>query len=127
MMRELENRVSAGKVSQDVTDYVNMRIASFKLSMVEDLSSIFGNGLRMMLVIVFGAMAFMILSVAAIIWLGNLIGSVLWATLIVAAVYIIAAIVIYFMRRQFINLIVPMFSTMFFKPRKIKEEDHDDE
>lgn len=127
MMRELENRVSAGKVSQDVTDYVNMRIASFKLSMVEDLSSIFGNGLRMMLVIVFGAMAFMILSVAAIIWLGNLIGSVLWATLIVAAVYIIAAVVIYFMRRQFINLIVPMFSTMFFTPRKIKEEDHDDE
>ena len=126
-MRELETKFSANKVSQDVTDYVNMRIAATKLSLVEDLSSIFGNGLRMILVIVLGAMAFMILSVAGIIWLGGLIGSMLIATLIVAGIYAIAAVIIYLMRKKFIDMIVPMFSSMFFTPPKLKEDDYDAE
>lgn len=124
-MKELGNPVSTEQISEDVANYVNMQIAATKLSVVEHLSTIFGNGVRLILAIVLGAMMLTFLSIAGMSLLGNLIGSMTWGAVIIAGVYLIAAVVIYLLRRRFIDMMVPMFSKMFFTPRKRK--DYDDE
>lgn len=125
-MKELEKKISVSNIPQDIIDYVNLKIASTKLALVENLSSVAGNAFRVVLCIVLGAIAFLMLSVAGILWLGELIDSMLYATLIFAGVYILAAIIIYNMRNKFVDLMIPMFTSMFFNPPKKGDKDDDE-
>ena len=114
---------TAEKISQDVADYVNMKVASAKLAAVEGLSKLFGNALRVFILIMMCVLALMAFFVAAIISLGIWIDSFVWAALIVGAACLIIGFSLYYARKFFINPMVRLFSDMMFSPGK---EDDDE-
>lgn len=118
------NRTTTGKVSEDVVKYVNMRIAAAKLAVVESLSKFFGNAVRILIFILFCTMAFMALSMALIMWLGEILGSVPLAALLVGLLCVLLAVITHALKKTFINPMVRMFSGMIFRNRK-KNDDED--
>lgn len=118
------SRTATGKISDDVVEYVNMRIASAKLAVVESLSKFVGNAIRILIFVLFCMLTFMALSMALIVWLGEVIGSLPLACLIVGLVCLVLAIVVHAMKKTFINPMVRMFSGMIFRNRK--KDGHED-
>lgn len=116
------------KVAEDAADYVTLKIAAFKLALTEGLSRFFGNAVRIIVFIFLCGVALMAFAVAGVYWIGELIGSLPWAAVIVGGVCLVAAIVIFRAKTIFVNPMVGMFSDMIFslhrKPTdKQQEED----
>ncbi|MCC8034967.1 MAG: phage holin family protein [Rikenellaceae bacterium] len=124
-MKEPGIPTSTDKIADDVKCYVNMRIASVKLAMVEGLSKVSGNAVRILVFLLLCVMALIALGTALISWLATVLGSTALAALIVGVALIIVALIVFMVKSLFINPMVGMFSEMFFKPRK--HETHDDE
>ena len=105
-----ENRTILGILSSAVGEYLNMRTDDFKTNIVAGLSVGFSRVLAVLvitliLLIVLGVFAF-----AFIVLLGEEIGSMSGAAFIVGGVYLIAALVLIFLRKR---LFVNMFSNLF--------------
>ncbi|MCD7970345.1 MAG: phage holin family protein [Alistipes sp.] len=123
-MKETGGPVDSGRIADDVKQYVNMRIASVKLAMVEGLSRISGNAVRILVFLFLCLMGLLALGVALIASLATVVGGTAIAALIVGIVLIIVALLVLMAKKLFINPMVAMFSEMFFKPRK---HEHDEE
>lgn len=123
-MEDNINRTTAGKLSDDVVKYVNMRIAAAKLAVVESLSKFFGNALRILIFVLFCTMAFMGFAVAFVSWLAEILGSVALASFITGAICLLIGLVVFLLKKPFINPMVKMFSGMIFRHRK--KETHED-
>lgn len=114
----------AEQLVDQVTDYVNLRIDAFKLAMVENLSTLSGNMLGVVIFLLLALMALLLLTVAATYALGLWIGSMVGAMLIMAALYLIAGLVVLLNRqRLFTDQMVRMFSRMFFERNDNPEDD----
>ena len=105
-----ENRTILGILSSAVGEYLSMRTDDFKTNIVAGLSVGFSRVLAVLvitliLLIVLGVFAF-----AFIVLLGEEIGSMSGAAFIVGGVYLIAALVLIFLRKR---LFVNMFSNLF--------------
>ncbi|MCC8018970.1 MAG: phage holin family protein [Rikenellaceae bacterium] len=124
-MKEPVKPVSAEKITDDVRSYVNMRIASAKLAMVEGLSKVSGNAVRILVFLLLCMLAFIAFAFALGTWIAAEIGSVAIAALLVGIILVILALIVFAFRGLFINPMVGMFSEMFFKPRK--HDHHEDE
>lgn len=122
-MKETVKPVSAEKVSDDVRTYINLRIASAKLALVEGLSKVAGNAVRVLVFLLLCTMAFIAFAVALGAWLATLLGSVAIAALIVGLILFVIALVTFAVKGLFINPMVGMFSDMFFKPRKYHHDE----
>lgn len=124
-MREPGIPAAAEQITEDVADYVNMRIASAKLAFVEGASTVSGNALRIVIAIMFCFLGVVALLGAAIVALEELLGSFIWASLIVGGVCIILGLVFVACKKVFINPMVRMFSKMVFTSHK--DERHEEE
>ncbi len=103
------------RLTSEVTDYVNLKVDAFKLSVVENLSVILSSTFGVMVVALLMLMAVLFFAAAITVLLSMLIGSLLWALIIMGAVLLIAAGVVYALRdRLIINSLIRMFSRMFF-------------
>ncbi len=114
----------ADKASQDVRNFVEMKIAAAKLSVVEGLSTVSGNAVRILIFIFLVSMALMAFFAAAIIALGNLLDSYVWGALIVGGVCLIIGVIVFLLRKAFVNPMVGMFSRMVFSQPPKHEEDY---
>lgn len=103
------------RLTSEVTDYVNLKVDAFKLSMVENLSTTLSSTFGVMVVALLALLAMLFFAAAITVLLSMLIGSMLWALVIMGAVLLIAAGVVYVLRdRLIINSLIRMFSRMFF-------------
>lgn len=112
-----------GQLINDIKYYIELRIKKVKLGAVENLSTLFGKLLSLVAFIFLAMLALLFLSGVFVILLEMWLGSWLWAFLIVAGVYLIAALIFYFTREtMFTGSMVKVLSNMFFG-----ERDNDDE
>ena len=105
-----ENKTILGILSSAVGDYLSMRTDDFKKNIVTSLSVGFSRVLAVLfitlvLLVMPGVFAF-----AFIVLLGEEIGSMSGAAFIVGGVYLIAVLILIFLRKR---LFVNMFSNLF--------------
>ena len=111
-------------IAEELISYVNLRIDSFKLSLVENLSILLSGGFGIFIFIIFLSVALMCFIAALTVLLAELIGSVLWALLIVGGVFLIISVIAFMLRDKLIvNSMVRMFSRMFFEKNDDDDED----
>lgn len=118
-----EDRPMYDKIVDDVKDYISLRSDSMKLRATANLSVITGGAIAMIICMLFCLLALMIFSVAIIYGISLLINSILWALLIVGVLYVVIGVMVFYRRDKFINMMVRLFSGMFFeKSRKTEEQ-----
>lgn len=106
-----DNRTILGLLSSAVGEYLSMRTDDFKKNIVTSLSVGFSRVLAvlvitLLLLIVLGVLAF-----AFIVLLGEAIGSMSGAAFIVGGVYLIALVVLIFLRKRlFLNMFTNLFT-----------------
>lgn len=106
----LENLTGSAK------EYLDMRLDSFKLKMVENLSLLFSKILYTLLLIIILGIAAAFMASALSWYLGDLLNSRVAGSLIVAGVFILLALVILYNRKKILlDSMVKMFIPMFFE------------
>jgi len=105
-------------ISESVKDYLDMRINAVKLQIIEHLSIIISKILFYVLLFVLFSIALFFIGSTFSLWMGELLGSEAAGALVTAAVFLIACLVVFVMRRElFVNSTVGMLSKMFFEQR----------
>lgn len=114
----LENLASSAK------EYMDMRIDSLKLRMVESLSSLFSKIVYVILLIILLGIATASMASALSWYLGDLLNSRAMGALITGGIFILVAIILIIKRKRFlIDSMVKMFVPMFFESDNLKEEE----
>lgn len=111
------------ELEEDVTEYVQMRVDGLKLSIVDHLSSLFGNGIALTIAIVICSVALSLFSVVFVLLLSAWLGSLLLGALILGCIYVIAAMVVWIMRKKIVDVMVGVFARMMFSTSK--EDEHE--
>ncbi len=120
---ENEQPGKAQQIMGELTEYVNLRFDSLKLSMVEGLAVIFSNAMAVIIAMLLGMMALMVLTTALIIFLSGVFGSLLWALMVVGVVYLFGAWLFFSLRGKFmIDTMVKMLSSIFFTSKSDRNE-----
>ncbi|MDO1512808.1 hypothetical protein Q2T41_09095 [Maribacter confluentis] len=86
----------------------------YRLKVFQQLTMTTGMLLKMAVIGGLGFLALIFLSVAGIIYLGNVLGSMVISCLIATAIFIILVILAYMLRRKLDNLLVRKLSVKFF-------------
>ena len=103
------NRVE--QTAADATDYVLLQL--------DNLATLFNTVFGVIVIMVLLSFVVMFLGIAATWGLAELIGSLVGATLIMASVFLIAAILVYaFRKKLIINPVVRMLSKIMFETDK---------
>ncbi|HIS33851.1 MAG TPA: phage holin family protein [Candidatus Avirikenella pullistercoris] len=111
------NRVE--QTAADATDYVLLQLDKFKLRLLDNLATLFNTVFGVIVIMVLLSFVVMFLGIAATWGLAELIGSLVGATLIMASVFLIAAILVYaFRKKLIINPVVRMLSKIMFETDK---------
>ena len=105
-----ENRTILGILSSAVGEYLSMRTDDFKKNIVRSLSVGFSRVLAVLVIILLLLIVLGVFAFAFIVLIGEAIGSMSGAAFIVGGVYLIAALVLIFLRKR---LFVNMFSNLF--------------
>lgn len=123
---EQENQPNrAERLIQELVSYLNLRLDAFKLNMVENLSLVFGNMTAVFIAALLAGMALLLFTAALVWWLGTVLGSFLLSIILVGALYLAAAWIVFLLRDRLItDRMVRMFSQMFFNQRN-KYDDGD--
>jgi len=100
--------MAPGKISDNVSmltdnvrDYVNLRIDLAKLILTEKIAKLGAFFLIAVIFFILGMFLLLFLTLAFVFWFGDAIGPAWAGALIVTAVYTLAGLVIYFRRHQF--------------------------
>lgn len=111
-------------ISDEVKEYVSLRIQSLKLTAVENLSSFTSKSFGVFVFVLLLTIAVVLLTFGFTLWLGDLLESHALAFAIVGGVYLVASLVVFTLRDRLIaNSMVRMFSKMFFSNHKNAADD----
>jgi hypothetical protein len=103
------------ETAQDVAEYCRLQVEAVKLRALETLATLFNNIFSTLVLVVLVSIALLFLAVALTLILAEATGSLLCAVLIISAIFLIAAIVIYALRKTLIvNPLVKMLSKSMF-------------
>lgn len=121
----MRSRVESNRFEDTATDlleYGRLQVESVKLRVLETLATLFNNIFSVLLLVVVVSIALMFLGVALTLILAEATGSLLVAVLILAAFFLIVAIVIYALRKRLIvDPLVKMLSKTMFAHQKVEE------
>ena len=121
MHNEQQHKKPERAFVEQVTDYVHLQLTATKLAAIEYLSLTLSNGFGILLAVVAAMFALMFILGAITLWVARAIGSLEWAMMISAAVFVIVCIVALTMRERMItDTLVRRFARMFFEV----EDDH---
>jgi len=108
----------------DAKNMVWLQWDQLKLRMVDSLANLFNNIFAVFVIVLLACFALIFLAIALIIAVASLVGSYLYASLIMAGLFIIATLIVYATRRKLIvNPMVRMFAKTFFEPDN--DDDYD--
>jgi len=111
-------------ISDEVKEYVSLRMQSLKLTAVENLSSFTSKSFGVFVFVLLLSIAVVLLTFGFTLWLGDLLESHALAFAIVGGVYLVASLVVFALRDRLIaNSMVRMFSKMFFSNHKNAADD----
>ncbi len=117
-MENPQEKDNVRRIADDVASYVNLKIDALKLDTVENLSVAFSNAFGVVMFIILGGMGLLFFTGVLTYLLGLLIGSMIWAVVIMGAIFSIAAVVVLVNRQKmFADSMVRMFGRMFFPPK----------
>lgn len=111
------------RISEDLKQYVRLRVDSAKLAAVDGMSSVAGGAVALMLCLFLVNLAFMLFTGVFVYLIDMLIDSWVWAAVILGFVYLIAGVCIFRHPAPFRNRMVRVFVPMFFNDK----DDDDDE
>lgn len=112
------------RTAQDLKDYVSLRADSVRLSLIDNLSTLFNTLFGVAVILALAGIATVFFAVALTWVLGLLIGSVLYAVLIMGALFVVLAAVVYaFRKRLVVNQSVRMLSRMVYDMSKKYADD----
>lgn len=122
-MSKNQNKLTS-LISDEVKEYVSLRIQSLKLTAVENLSSFTSKSFGVFVFVLLLTIAVVLLTFGFTLWLGDLLESHALAFAIVGGVYLVASLVVFALRDRLIaNSMVRMFSKMFFSNYKNAADD----
>lgn len=110
------------RISEDLKQYVRLRIDSAKLAAVDGMSSVAGGAVALVLCLFLVNLALMLFTGVLAYLIGMLTDSWVWAAVILGFVYLIAGVCIFRHPAPFVNRMVRVFVPMFFN-----DKDDDDE
>ena len=103
-----------GVLAGETRDYVNLAIDEVKLKTTRGLSTALGQILSWLIIIAVLSLVLGLLSLALLQWINGLVGSP-WGTLIVAAVFGLALLILFLNRQKlFRDLFVKLFIDVFY-------------
>ena len=103
-----------GVLAGETRDYVNLAIDEVKLKTTRGLSTALGQILSWLIIIAVLSLVLGLLSLALLQWINGLVGSP-WGTLIVAAVFGLALLILFLNRQKlFRNMFVKLFIDVFY-------------
>ena len=104
----MDNHTSPGRIgqtAQDLKEYAALRVDSFRLSLIDNLSSFFNS--------LFGVFILIVLLGIATTFFAIALGSMLLAIVLMGCLFVVFAIIVYALRRKLIiNQTVRMLSGM---------------
>ena len=103
-----------GVLAGETRDYVNLAIDEVKLKTTRGLSTALGQILSWLIIIAVLSLVLGLLSLALLQWINGLVGSP-WGTLIVAAVFGLALLILFLNRQKlFRDMFVKLFIDLFY-------------
>jgi formate/nitrite transporter FocA (FNT family) len=103
-----------GVLAGETRDYVNLAIDEVKLKTTRGLSTALGQILSWLIIIAVLSLVLGLLSLALLQWINGLVGSP-WGTLIVAAVFGLALLILFLNRQKlFRDMFVKLFIDVFY-------------
>ena len=114
----------ADRTVQDLKDYASLRADSVRLSLIDNLSTLFNTLFGVAVILALAGIATVFFAVALTWVLGLLIGSVLYAVLIMGALFVVLAAVVYaFRKRLVVNQSIRLLSRMVYDMSKKYADD----
>ena len=114
--KSMDNHTSPGRIgqtAQDLKEYASLRVDSFRLSLIDNLSSFFNSLFGVFILIVLLGIATTFFAIALTWVLGIALGSMLLAIVLMGCLFVVFAIIVYALRRKLIiNQTVRMLSGM---------------
>ena len=99
--------------AQDLKEYASLRVDSFRLSLIDNLSTFFNSLFGVFILIVLLGIATTFFAIALTWVLGIALGSMLLAIVLMGCLFVVFAIIVYALRRKLIiNQTVRMLSGM---------------
>lgn len=92
---------NVSRLTENIKDYVNLRIDLAKLTITEKLAKITSFFLIAVIFFILGMFLLLFLSLSFVFWFGNEIGPTWLGSLIVTVIYLLAGVIIYVKRHQF--------------------------
>lgn len=113
MEQEDEKPGLAERTVEDLKDYASLRADSIRLSLIDNLSTLFNTLFGVFVLILLAGIGTVFFAVALTWVLGLLIGSMLYSILIMGALFMILAAIVYAKRNNLVvNQSVQMLSKM---------------
>lgn len=110
------NDSSMGRVEQsfrDLKEYAALRVESFRLSLIEDLATLFNSLFGIFVLSVLIGIAIIFFAIALTWLLGIALGSVLLAIVLMGCLFLLLAVIVYLVRgKLIINQSVRLLSRM---------------
>ena len=110
------NDSSMGRVGQsvrDINEYAALRVEVFRLSLIENLATLFNSLFGIFVLSVLVGIAIIFFAIALTWLLGLVLGSVLLAVILMGGLFLLLALVVYLLRKKLIiNPSVRLLSAM---------------
>jgi len=101
------------EAAKDALDYVNLKIDSFKLGIMENLSTFFSTLFSVVVCILLFHIALVFLFAALAWWMSELVGSIIGGCLIIGGFFLVAGFIVFLLRKKLIvSPVVRMFANM---------------
>lgn len=118
--RRISENVSL--LTENVKDYVNLRISLLKLILTEKIAELTSFFLIAVIFFILAMFLLLFLSLAFIFWFGKTVGPLWVGALIITGVYIVGGLMIYVFRHQFfINPLVSHLTKILMEEKDEKE------
>lgn len=124
-METKENLNRIEQTAKDLADFGQLHLDKLKLRLLDNFSTLLNNIFSIFVLVILVTIVVVFLAVALTWALGNLIGSLFFATLIMAGIFLVLAVIVYYRRKKLIiNSMVRMLGKIMFESNK---DDDDDE
>lgn len=123
-MNRQKNTGPTGLISEDVKEYISLRIQSLKLTAVENLSTFVSSAFGVLVFALCLMVALLLLTFGFTLWLGEMLDNHALAFAIMGGLFLVVSLVAFLLRDRLItNAMVGFFSRMFFSTRQNAEDD----
>ncbi len=126
----MDNQTPLGRIeqtAQDLKEYVQLRIESFRLSLIDNLSTFLNSLFGIFILVILLGIAITFFAVSLTWILGNALKSYPLAITLMGCLFLVLAIIVYSLRRKLIiNQTVRMFTRMM-RNISLKHSSHGEE